>query len=268
MDKGASIIAGTAADCTAYCDNSTVCDCVTYCAEKSGDCRTKGQCWRRTSCDAHKFERDAATKPFSVFVKKHWTPPPPPPKPPNLAKGALAYLKHDSLGPAGDAAIMIFNPGEAQSVTVDLSILPTRLLSGDVVPRDLFSLTQRFSREIAATPALARSWTVEMAAGEAKAFGGFSLAAFAPRVGKKSSCTSTYSRSLGESADTLQQCFLECLSDAKCENVFIQNVDIIWMEKPPPVTCTLLGAVDDPSMQCKPGTGTLVKKLVDGRPVA
>ena len=162
---------------------------------------------------------------------------------------------------------MIFNPGEAQSVTVDLSILPTRLLSGDVVPRDLFSLTQRFSREIAATPALARSWTVGMAAGEAKAFGGFSLAAFAPRVGKKSSCTSTYSRSLGESADTLQQCFLECLSDAKCENVFVAYVPIIWMEKPPPVTCTLLGAVDDPSTQCKPGTGTLVKKLVDGRPM-
>ena len=35
-----------------------------------------------------------------------------------------------------------------------------------------------------------------------------------------------------------------------------------------PLKMTLLGKVDDPSVACKPGTGTLVKKLVDGRPVA
>jgi hypothetical protein len=216
-------------------------------------------------CDEHKFERDAATKPFSVFVKKHWVPPPPPTPPPNLANGALAYLKHDSLGPAGDAAIMVFNPGKAQSVTVDLSMLPPKLLSGDVVPYDLFSPNHGSSAEAAVTPALSRSWTVEMDAGEARAYGGFSMAAFAPRVGKKASCTSSYRRPLGELATTLQQCFLECLTDTKCENVFVEYVDIIWMEKPAAVSCTLLGAVHDPSTGCKPGTGTLVKKLAEGR---
>ena len=160
---------------------------------------------------------------------------------------------------------MIFNPGKAQSVTVDLSMLPPKLLSGDVVPHDLFSPTRSARPYSAATPALSRSWTIEMGAGEARAYGGFSLAAFAPRVGKKASCTSTYSRPLGESATTLQQCFLECLSDTKCENVFVEYVNIIWMEKPAAVSCTMLGAVNDPSTECKPGTGTLVKKLAEGR---
>ena len=45
----------------------------------------------------------------------------------------------------------------------------------------------------------------------------------------------------------------------------MEYVDIIWMEKPPAVTCTLLGVVRDPSTGCKPGTGTLVKKLAEGR---
>jgi hypothetical protein len=58
------------------------------------------------------------------------------------------------------------------------------------------------------------------------------------------------------------------LGDARCENVLVDYVDIIWMEKPPPVTCTLLGAVADPSTGCKVGAGTLVKKLVGGRPAA
>ena len=35
-----------------------------------------------------------------------------------------------------------------------------------------------------------------------------------------------------------------------------------------PLTMTLLGKVDNPGKACKPGTGTLVKKLVDGRPAA
>jgi hypothetical protein len=287
MDKGAAIIAPTAADCTAYCDNSTACDCVTYCAEKSGDCAKKaGRCWRRTLCEPKKFERDAATKQFEVYVKKDWVPPPPPPAPPNKAKGALAYLKHDAMGPTGDAAIMIFNPGAAaQSVTVDLSFLPPHLLDGKTVPHDLFeastvpttTTTAAATTAVAggtalaaaapAAPALSRSWTVAMGAGEAKAFGGFSLASFAPRVGKKASCTSSYSRPVDpQSGSTLQGCFLECLKDSKCENVFVEYVDIIWMEKPPAVSCTLLGAVGTPSTDCKPGTGTLVKKLTAGRP--
>jgi hypothetical protein len=39
-----------------------------------------------------------------------------------------------------------------------------------------------------AGPPLAKMWTVEMGAGSVKAFGGFDLGAFAPRVGKKSTC--------------------------------------------------------------------------------
>jgi hypothetical protein len=38
-----------------------------------------------------------------------------PKPPPKRDGGALAYLKHDALGPAGDAALMIFNPGAAQA---------------------------------------------------------------------------------------------------------------------------------------------------------
>jgi hypothetical protein len=282
MDKGASIVAPTTADCTAHCDNSTACDCVTYCPEKIAGtgCFAEGACWRRTLCDQTKFERDAFTKPFSVYVKKDWVPPPPPPAPPNNAKGALAYLKHDALGPKGDAAIMVFNPGAAQSVTVDLSALPSHLLSGDTVPHDLFD--QAASGSAAGQPAaigggagaggaggvvraLARSWTVSMGVGEAKAFGGFSLASFAPRVGKKASCSSSYTKPAPQST-TLEACFLACLGDEKCKNVFVGYVDIIWMEKPPAVSCTLLGGVAKPSTDCKPGTGTLIKKLQGGRP--
>jgi len=59
-----------------------------------------------------------------------------------------------------------------------------------VVPRDFFGPDGK------APPALAGMWTAEMGAGEAKAFGGFSLASFAPRLGKKSGCTTDdgYSR--------------------------------------------------------------------------
>ena len=45
----------------------------------------------------------------------------------------------------------------------------------------------------------------------------------------------------------------------------MEYVDIIWMEKPAAVSCTVLGAVHDPSTGCKPGTDTLVKKLEKGR---
>ena len=61
---------------------------------------------------------------------------------------------------------------------------------------------------------------------------------------------------------------LECLSDAQCENVFVEHVDVVWTEKPADVTCTLLGAVDDPAAACDEGTGTLVTKLADGRPAS
>ena len=41
----------------------------------------------------------------------------------SVGGGALAYLKHDALGPRGDAVVTIFNPGAAQDVTIDLSTL-------------------------------------------------------------------------------------------------------------------------------------------------
>jgi hypothetical protein len=48
--------------------------------------------------------------------------------------------------------------------------------------------------------------------------------------------------------------------------VFVDYVGIIWMEKPPPMNCTLLGTVADPATGCKVDIGTLVKKLAGGRP--
>ena len=67
---------------------------------------------------------------------------------------------------------------------------------------------------------------------------------------------------------TLQECFLECLHEPRCQNVHVGYVDIVYMEKPPPVSCMLLGAIKDPSTGCTPGNGTVVKKLVGGRPQA
>ena len=205
-----------------------------------------------------------------------------PKPPPKEAGGALAYLKHDALGPKGDACLMLFNPvrcftalaqsaplramhalmwqGKAQTITVDLSSLPAAWLGGKVVPHDLLDAHGT------AGPPLAPSWSVAMAAGEVKAFGGFTLASFAPRAGKKGSCTPPghgYSRLAAGS--TLQACFLECLGDAQCDNVLVDYVDIVYMEKPPPVKCTLLGPLD-PATDCTAGNGTLVKKLPKGRP--
>ena len=117
-------------------------------------------------------------------------------------------------------------------------------------------------------PPLAKAYTVPMGAGEVKALGGFSLASFAPRLGKKAECAADDGYKRTAQGATLQACFLECLSDAKCENVFVDYVDIVWMEKPPAVTCTLLGGLKDPSAGCKQGQGTLIKKLVAGRPQA
>ena len=180
--------------------------------------------------------------------------------PPKEAGGALAYLKHDALGPMGDACLMLFNPGAAQTITVDLSSLPAAWLDGSVVPHDLLDA------DGAAGPPLAPSWSVEMSAGQVKALGGFTLASFAPRAGKKGTCTAPGAGSTRRATgSTLQACFLECLGDAQCDNVLVDYVDIVWMETPPPVNCTLLGPLD-PVTDCKAGTGTLVKKLTAGRP--
>ena len=107
-----------------------------------------------------------------------------------------------------------------------------------------------------------------MGAAEVRAFGGFSLGTFAPRLGKKASCTPGDGYARRAIGTTLQSCFLECLESAECENVLVDYVEIKWMEKPPPLNCTLLGKIVDPATSCKPGTGTLVIKLNQGRPLA
>jgi len=243
--------------CKAMCDANEDCSCVVYDTAKT--------CWKRTSCAPKQFEKDSATIPFSVYVKRGWIPPPPPPK---VAGGALAYLKHDAMGPQGDAAIVVFNPGAAQNVTIDLSSLPASLTDGNVTPYDLFS-------NDTATVPLSKSWNVSMRAGEAKAFGGFHLGVYAPHTGKSAGCDSGYSRHVG--AATLEACFMECASDSHCKNVFVHGDLPRYMEAPPPITCTLLGAVADPSTACKPGScntgdsarcGTLISQLPHARSCA
>lgn len=177
---------------------------------------------------------------------------------PTHAGGALAYLKHDALGPDGDAAVVLFNPGAAQRVTVALGDFPEDLMG--TVPTDLLTPTG------AKGPPLSRAWSVAMGAGEVKAFGGFSLGSFAPRTGKRTACAADDAYRRPASGHTLEACFLECLTDAKCGNVFIDHVEVPWMARAPPVQCTLLGAIADPSSACKSGDGTLVKKLPHGRP--
>ena len=58
--------------CKQLCDADSNCDCVVV--------SKWNQCWKRTQCKPSQFENDSATAPFTVFVKKNWTPPPPPPK--------------------------------------------------------------------------------------------------------------------------------------------------------------------------------------------
>jgi len=247
---GDGVTGVTVAQCAKRCDDDPKCDCVTYFEDDSSR-----QCWKRSQCVPAQFERDTAMQPYSVYVKKDGPKPPP-----TRDGGALAYLKHDALGPAGDAAILVYNPGVAQRVTIDLSALPATLLSGRVTPTELLQPGG------AQGPPLAKAWTVEMAAGEARAFGGFSLASFAPRLGKKDACKADDGYSRVAAGTTLEACFLECLADTKCSNVHVPYVDIVWMEKPPPVTCTLLGLLQEPSASCSEGTGTLIKKLPKGRP--
>ncbi|KAL3931040.1 MAG: hypothetical protein SGPRY_001289, partial [Prymnesium sp.] len=176
------------------------------------------------------------------------------------SKGALVYLKHDSLGPLGEACIMVFNPGEAQDVTIDLSPLPPTLLTGSLLPHNLLDGSSL------PPPPLSSTWTVSMAAGEVRAYGNFSLGSFVPRAGKRGRCTATDGYSRLSERTTLQGCFLDCLTDHQCENVFLEFAHIHWMEPPPPLVCSLLGSVTRPSQACLEGSGTLVRKLPRGRP--
>jgi hypothetical protein len=104
-------------------------------------------------------------------------------------RGALVYLKHDSMGPRGDAAILVFNPGPAQRLSVDLSLLPPSLLTGQVVPHDLLTPpapAAAAARAAGAPPALARNWTIDIGAMEMRFYAGFTMGVFAPRRGKVS----------------------------------------------------------------------------------
>eukprot|EP01052_Picozoa_sp_SAG31_P014998 SAG31_NODE_951_length_10810_cov_3.083652_2_plen_202_part_00 len=75
-----------------------------------------------------------------------------------------------------------------------------------------------------------------MGAGEMSFFGGFTLGVFAPRAGKRSGCASPYQRYV-PNATTLQACFLECLRDEQCENVFLH----VPLGKKPKVTTHVSG---------------------------
>ena len=111
---------------------------------------------------------------------------------------------------------------------------------------------------------LKAAWTVEMGEGEMRFFSGFTLGVYAPRTGKKASCSSGYTQR--SNVTTLQGCFLDCARDGRCENVLLGAVpNVGFTVKPPAISCTLLGAVEDPSSACKVGAGTLVKKLPNGR---
>ena len=187
--------------------------------------------------------------------------------------GALAYLKHDAMGPYGDAALLVFNPGAAGAVTVDLSSLPQALLRAGTVPQDLFAADGatpigRTGEDGALPPPLSASWTVQMPTGSARAFSGFSLGVFAPRQGKKGACKADDAYKLRANATTLQGCFLECAADAKCSNVFVTGATPVWMERPAPVQCELLGAIKDPAAACTDGNATLVSALPGARSCA
>ena len=52
----------------------------------------------------------------------------------------------------------------------------------------------------------------------------------------------------------------------KCNNVFVEYIDIVWMEASTAANCTLLGTVSDLSVARQPGRETLVQKLADGKP--
>eukprot|EP01050_Picozoa_sp_SAG11_P005649 SAG11_NODE_406_length_9736_cov_3.229117_1_plen_1784_part_00 len=250
----------TAASCVALCTTDEKCDCVTYQARAGNPDQLKSQykCWPRASCDPTKFEHDSLTHCYDVYVKK--TAPTPPPLPPSAAGGAIAYLKHDALGPRGDSAIVVFNPGVAQSLTVDLSMLPTALFASKIVPTDLFT-------NVSASTPLDVKWTATMEASSFAAFGFRGLGVFAPRRGKFKQCVASDGYSKLSQATTLQSCFFECKHDIRCENVFVNaNALPRWLEKPGPITCTLLGAVASTKTSClEVGSGTLVRML-DARP--
>jgi len=175
--------------------------------------------------------------------------------------GAIAYLKHDSMGPNGDAAILIFNPGAAANVTIDLSMLPPALLEQGIFPYDLLT-------KLRASRPLAKSYTVSMDAQGMAFLSGFSLGVFAPRKGKRKNCRADDRYSRVAQTRALQGCVLECASDMHCENIFVEAADMsnaTLLSAAPPVTCTLLGSIRDPDTRCEGGSGTLLRRLPGAR---
>ena len=261
---GAWLLNQTSASCAKLCTADRACDCVTYQARPGAPSQHKAQyqCWPRASCEPARFEHDNLTRCYDVYVKKTAPAPPGPPRPPQptAAGGAIAYLKHDALGPRGESAVVVFNPGAAQRLTIDLSLLPPSLLASRIVPTDLFT-------NASASAPLAANWTIAMKAGSFAAFGFRGLGVFAPRKGKFLECTATDGYSKPSPATTLQGCFLQCRRDARCRNVFVDmKVLPRWLEKPGPITCTLLGDVASTKTACPAsGSGTLVTML-DARP--
>lgn len=75
---------------------------------------------------------------------------------------------------------------------------------------------------------LSRAWTVQMAAGEVKAFGGFTLGSFAPRKGKVASCTPVDGYKKAAAGSTLQDCFLECLVYGYMSHTIICDVFVFF----------------------------------------
>jgi hypothetical protein len=303
---GAPVAVGlTDKQCVKRCTDDGACDCVTfYLSGGSGDNSTKpGSCWRRKDCKPADFESNDR---FAVYAK-------------NQIPGYTQYADANCWDGHGGTEIDTKNPvamgvtaaqctercdatpgapgAECSCVTYCRNCTGNapgscwRRANCDPALFEKYPATTAFSvyLKVRPTPApvpplppmppnpappptpvpsLSASWTVAMASASVKVFAGFGLSVFAPRRGKKASCRADDQYSKKAAAATLQGCFLECLKDAKCENVLVDYVEIHYMEKPPPVSCTLLGAIKDPASGCVEGTGTLVRKLPGARSCA
>ena len=137
--------------------------------------------------------------------------------------------------------------------------MPATVLGSGLVLHDLFGGSN-------ATAPLGAKWVVSMGEGEMKAFAGFNLGVFAPRKGKRAACKPDDGYHKAAMSKTLQGCFLQCASDAQCESVFLEHMEVSWRTPVPPVSCTLLGSIAEPVSACTNGTGTLVKRMV-ARPI-
>ena len=150
----------------------------------------------------------------------------------------------------------VFNPGAAQTVFVDLS---------SPAGRPLWTRARRPVHEHERAAAGDRRGLSEMGAGEVRAYGLLPrhLRASRRQEGRlRGRTTATPARQ----RDDAEGAFLECLKDPECDNVYIEYAKIGWMAAVR-YDVLLLGKVDGRASRASE-TGTLVKKLVDGRPAA